>query len=302
MNSRKLFAIVGPTAVGKTAVSIAIAKELKTEILSFDSRQFYKELRIGTAKPTEQEMSGTPHHFVNSHSIQDHYTSGQFEHDAIARLSQLFQSHEAVVAVGGSGLFLDAITHGFDENIPEPNTKIRSLLMQSLEENGLEALQLELKEVDPDYYYEADTQNPHRVVRALEVYQSTGIKYSSLRVKSKKERNFEVIKIGIQLPRVELYERINMRVDQMISGGLLEEVKILESEKGLSALNAVGYKEIFDHLEGKISMDEAIELIKRNSRRYAKRQITWFNRDKSTKWFSPNQTIEILLYLDKILG
>lgn len=299
MLSKNLIVIVGPTAVGKTAMSIAIAKAFDCPVVSADSRQFFKEMDIGTAKPTETEIEGVTHYFINSHSITDDFNVGKYETEAIALLEKLFQTNEKVILVGGSGLYIDAVCKGFDE-LPEADEEIRNKINLLLKTDGIEGLQKLLHELDINYYNKVDLQNPQRVSRALEVCLTTGRPYSELRKGKVKKRNFNIIKVGINTSRELLYERINKRVDEMMKDGLLNEVKSLQDFKHLNALQTVGYKELFDHLENNLDLNSAIELIKQNSRRFAKRQLTWFHRDEEIKWFEPNQAEEVLMYINSI--
>jgi len=291
---KKLIVIAGPTAVGKTAAAIKLAQQLKTEIISADSRQFYREMSIGTAKPDAEELSQAQHHFINSHSITGNFTVGDFEKEALQLLDELFKTHDHVIMVGGSGLFIQAVTQGFD-NLPTADPEIRELLNREFAEKGIEHLQQKLKEADPDYYDQVDLNNPQRLVRALEVFQATGKPFSSYRKATVNTRPFESIKIVLDLPREELYDRINRRVDIMVEQGLVEEVRSLLPHRHLNALNTVGYSELFDYFDGKTDLPTAIDLIKQNTRRFAKRQLTWFRKDKDMKWL--NATSENLLEL-----
>jgi tRNA dimethylallyltransferase len=295
-----LVVIAGPTASGKTALAVELALLLKTEIVSADSRQFYKEMNIGTAKPTAEQLKRIKHHFVNSLSVKDDYNAGAFETDALKKLNEIFSESDTVILAGGSGLYIDAICNGFDR-LPEHDENIRSELSELFKAKGIGALQEKLKNLDPEYYNTAELSNTHRVMRAIEVCLLTGKKFSQLRSHKKANRNFSVLKIGLSVERKILYERINERVDQMMQGGLLEEAKQLFDFRHYNSLQTVGYKELFTHLEEKISLDEAIELIKRNSRRYAKRQLTWFNKDKEIYWFSPEDQ-EIVEFIKKKLA
>lgn len=298
---RNLIIITGPTAIGKTGLAVFIAKFLKTEIISFDSRQFYKEMKIGTAVPTDEERAEVPHHFIQNLSIHQDYTVGDFEKDALQKLEELFQKHDTVVMVGGSGMFEKAVTEGLDE-FPEIDKSIREELNQEFENQGIEPLQNELQQVDPEYFEQVDINNPVRIIRALEIYRGTGKPFSSFRKKQTAPRNFNLIKIGLELPREEIYERINRRVDLMMEEGLLEEVQSLYEFKHLNSLQTVGYKELFDYLDGKTELDFAVDEIKKNTRRYAKRQLTWYRKDENIKWFSPFEKEEILEYiLSKII-
>ena len=275
VNKKYLIVIAGPTASGKTALAIELAKKYNTEIISFDSRQFYREMNIGTAKPTPSELNLATHHFIDNLSIHQNYSIGDFEKEAMACLDDLFSKHDVVIAVGGSGLYINALLYGVDEFI-EIDNKVRENLKNEYEEKGLEFLQKELAASDPDYFEEADIHNPQRLLRALEVCRQSGKPYSSFLGKNKTERNFEAIKIMLNMPREVLYERINLRVNNMMKEGLLEEAKKLYPHKELNALNTVGYKELFAHFDRELTLDEAVSLIKQKTRNYAKRQITWF--------------------------
>jgi len=294
---KTLICIVGPTASGKTSLAISIAKHYQTEILSADSRQFFREMEIGTAKPTSEELSQVPHHFVNNKSILEEYDAGTYAEEALALLNKLFEEHEVVVLCGGSGLYIKAVCEGFDE-IPQVPEAIRQKLNSELENFGLPNLVEKLEQIDPEYYQVVDKNNPQRVVRALEVFEATRLPYSSFRKSEKKARPFRIIKIGLDLPREELYGRIDARMDVMLSKGLLEEVKILIKYRHINALQTVGYSEIFDFLDGKYDWNECVRLLKQNSRRYAKRQLTWFKRDVTTHWFNPKNEGEIFRFLD----
>lgn len=288
MNDKKqLIIITGPTAIGKTGLAIQIAKHFNTEIISADSRQFYREMSIGTAKPDADELAAVRHHLVGQLSVHDHYNVSMFEQDALALLEKLFKEHDQVVMVGGSGLYINALCHGIDE-LPDADEALREELNRVLEEPGIEPLQTELEKLDPEYYRQVDRSNPKRLMRAIEVCRITGKKYSELRKSEPKSRDFEIIKIGLNTDRELLFDRINRRVDEMIAAGLVEEVRSLEKYKHLNALNTVGYKEIFDHFDGKYTLEKAIEKIKTNTRRYAKRQLTWFKKDKEIVWFEPD--------------
>ena len=299
LNSKNLIVIVGPTAIGKTALSIEIAKEYNCDILSADSRQFYKEMEIGTAKPTLSEMDGVTHHFVNNLSIHDRYTAGMFEIDAIKTLEQVYKTDDIAILVGGSGLFVDAVCFGFDD-VPS-NQEIRTSLIKELEIQGIEALCLELKEKDPEYYSTADINNSRRVLRALEVIRASGNTFTSYRNKAHKQRPFNIHYIGLNTDREILYKRINFRVDLMVKAGLIGEVKGLFPQRNLPPLNTVGYKEFYGKMDNENDLEEAISKIKQNTRRFAKRQITWFNKNKNTKWFNINSNSEVLEYLKNIL-
>ena len=296
MPDKSLIVLVGPTAIGKTAASIHIAEAFNCPIVSADSRQFFKEMSIGTAKPSAEEMQGVPHYFIDSHSITDEFNVGKYETEAITLLNALFKTNDTVLLVGGSGLYIDAICKGFDE-LPEADAEVRTKINSLLEEKGIEALQELLKELDPEYYAKVDLQNPQRMSRALEVCLTTGEPYSALRKGNIKKRDFNIIKIGLNTEREILYERINKRVDIMMQQGLLEEVKNLLPQKHLNALQTVGYNELFDFLENKTDLNTAVDSIKQNTRKFAKRQLTWFRRDEEIKWFEPNQIKEMLNYL-----
>lgn len=278
-----LINVVGPTAIGKTKLAIKLATHFKTEILSADSRQFYKELSIGTAAPTPEELAAAPHHFIHNRSITDDYNVGTYERDALELLRNLFKSHQIVIAVGGSGLYVDAINKGLD-SFPEVDLEVKKALADQFTTHGISYLQKELNRLDLDYYNKVDLNNHTRILRALEVCKSSGKPYSSFLKQEKEPRFFKSIYVGLQADRTVLYNRINLRVDTMISDGLLEEVKSVFPYRNHNALQTVGYKELFQYLDNDLSFDEAIQEIKKNSRRYAKRQISWFNRNPETIW------------------
>lgn len=282
--SKTVIAIVGPTAIGKTSKAITLARYFNTEIVSADSRQFYKQMRVGTAVPTEEELKAAKHHFIQHINITDPYTVGDFEKDAMECITSLFKSHEVVVIVGGSGLYMDAVLYGLD-TFPEVPTEVREQLNARLQMQGIEALQMELKQLDPEYYTKVDLENPHRVIRAIEVSLTAGKPYSSFLGKEKRKRPFNYVLLGLEAERSIIYERINQRVDAMIQQGLLDEVKALVDHKNVNALNTVGYKELFPYFEGRMSLEEAIETIKRNTRRFAKRQLTWYRKNQEVTWF-----------------
>lgn len=294
---KKLIVIAGPTAVGKTALSIELAKFYNCPVISADSRQFYKEMSIGTAKPSKEEMQDVPHYFIDNISIHDTYNVGEFEREAIECIETLFKDHEQLILVGGSGLYINAILNGVDE-FEEIPAHIREQLIKDYEEKGLTYLQEELKQKDEVYYNQVDLNNPQRIMRALEVCIHTQKPYSSFRTKEKKQRSFDAINILINTDREILYNRINKRVDIMMQNGLLEEVKALYPHKHLNALNTVGYKELFDFIDGKCTLEEAVNLIKQNSRRYAKRQLTWFNHQGDFETFAPTDLEKLKAYLD----
>lgn len=294
---KTLISIVGPTAVGKTALTLELGEKFNTEIISADSRQFYKELNIGTAKPSQEELNRVPHHFINSHSIQDNFSAGDFEKEGLAKIDQLFQQHDLLLMVGGSGLFVNAIVDGMDD-LPKPKEGLRELLNQNYKEKGIDFIQERLSEIDPIYYREVDVSNPQRIIRAIEVFETTGIPFSTWRKKNKKERKFRTLSIGLNIERALLYDRINRRVDEMINNGLLKEVETLLPFKEYSPLKTVGYTELFDYIEGKYTLEEAISKIKQNTRKYAKRQITWFKRNQNTVWFNPDEIPAVINYIE----
>ena len=293
-----MIVIVGPTSVGKTALAIALAQRLRTEIISADSRQIYREMKIGTAKPTAAELQEVKHHFIDTHSIEEEYDAGQYGRDALALIHQLFENHDNLIVCGGSGLYIKAITDGFDE-MPEIPEGVRESIIQDFQTYGLSWLQQKVKEIDPTYYEIVDQKNPHRLIRALEIHQASGRSVLDWRKKSKLVHPFTIIKIGLKVEREELYQRIDSRMDHMIHSGLFQEAEQLFSKRSLQALQTVGYQEIFDYLEGQYDREETIRLLKRNSRRYAKRQMTWFNRDEEIRWFHPNQLEEIYNFVDR---
>lgn len=291
-----LVVIAGPTAVGKTDVAITLAKEWNTEIISADSRQFYNEMSIGTAKPDQDQLKEAKHHFVGQLSIHDYFNVSKFENEALELLKNLFKKRHLVFMVGGSGLYIDAVCRGIDD-LPDPKPELRNYLKGIYLDEGIGKLRDMLLVFDPEYYATVDINNPNRLLRALEVCYSTGRKFSAQRMNSSKPRDFRIVKVGINLPRPELFSRIGIRVDQMIEKGLVDEVKSLQPFRHLNALNTVGYKEIFDFMDSNITLQQAIENIKTNTRRYAKRQLTWFNRTDEYTWFGPSQINEITNYL-----
>ncbi len=288
MHSKKLIVIAGPTAVGKTEVALRLAEHFKTEIISADSRQIYRELEVGTAKPSADELNRVPHHFINTHSIDQSYDAGAYGRDALTLIHSLFKTHDTLILCGGSGLYVKAVLEGFDD-MPEIDAPIRKQILSEYEAKGLAWLQQRVNECDPDYYEQVDRNNPHRLIRALELFRGSGLKASQLRVQEKRSHDFRIIKIGLEVEREILYKRIETRMDVMIRNGLFEEAEHFFSKRELNALQTVGYKEIFDYLEGKYDRVEAIRLLKRNSRRYAKRQLTWFKRDPEMSWLRPDQ-------------
>ena len=291
-----LIVVVGPTGSGKSALAVELAQHFSAPIISTDSRQVYRGMAIGTAQPTPQEQAAAKHYFIADRDIHDEFNSGRFEHEALKLLEELFKKHEYVVAVGGSGLYVQALCDGMDD-LPEADEKLRSELKQRLEREGVESLAAELRELDPEYASQMDMSNPQRVVRALEVCLLTGMRYSELRSGRSVERDFNIVKIGTDMPRDTLYDRINRRVDMMVSDGLVDEVRALLPYRELNSLQTVGYRELFDYFDGNSTLEEAIELIKRNSRRYAKRQLTWFRRDSSIGWFAPTDLDAILSFI-----
>ena len=296
MKDKTLVVIIGPTGIGKTDLSIEIAQELKTEIISCDSRQMYRELNIGTAVPEPKQLKAVKHHFIGNLSIHDYYNASEFEFQTLALLDNLFNSHDYVVMTGGSGLYVNAIVKGIDD-LPTIDQDIRESLFNMLNEKGIEHLQEKLKKIDPDYYNIADINNSKRLLKALEVYQMTGKKYSTFRTGSIKERPFNIKQVGLTMDRNKLYDRINLRVDLMLEAGLIEEAKQFHKFKNLNSLNTVGYKELFGYFDNDYDLNEAVRLIKRNTRRYAKRQLSWFNRDNTIQWFHPQNKMEILNYI-----
>ena len=291
---KQIISIVGPTASGKTNLSIKLAQVLNTEIISADSRQFYKEMRIGTAVPEPDELAAAKHHFIQNKSIFDDYSVGDYEQDFLTLSKKLFQTKDTLILVGGSGLYIDAACKGLD-NLPDKNEKIRQKLSRDIKEKGIDSLQKQLQTLDPDYYHKIDIQNPHRLIRAIEILlQSNGKKMADLHQK-KAKRNFETIYIGLNSERAILYDRINRRVDSMIAQGLVEEAKKLYPYREQNALQTVGYRELFQYFDGQYDLDFAISEIKKNTRRFAKRQLTWFKKNKNIKWFDIAYDFEEIL-------
>lgn len=301
MDKKFLVVLTGPTGIGKTSVGIAIAKYFNTEIVSSDSRQIFKELSIGTAVPKKCELQQAKHHFIHSHSLIEDYNASKYEHEALKKIVELFIEKNTLVMVGGSMLYIDAVCNGIDE-IPDADPEIRNNLNQQLKSDGIESLRIQLKKLDPAYYREVDLKNPARIIHALEICLTTGKTYSSFRKNTKKKRPFTSIKIGLNCDRETLHQRINKRVDEMIEDGLEQEARRVYPLRHLRSLNTVGYKEWFTYFDGEIPKEKAIELIKRNSRRYARKQLTWFRRDKEIKWFEPKQTEEIIHFIKKIMN
>ena len=296
-NSKFLIVICGPTAVGKTSIAIEIAKYFNAEIISADSRQFYREMNIGTAKPTDEQLDEVKHHFINNLAIHTkNYSAGKYESEVLEFLKKYFIKKDVAVMVGGSGLFINAVCSGFDKFEKEDENQLW-VTRRFLNEKNIEWLQAEVERLDPEYFARVDIKNPMRLKRALEIIYTTGKKYSEQRIGKKTERPFKIIKIGLSLPREQLYERINLRVEEMMKAGLLEEVRQLYLHKKLYTLNTVGYTELFDFIEDKISLDDAVALIKQNTRNYAKRQMTWFKKDDNIIWFQPGQKDEILKFI-----
>ena len=300
-SGKTLIVIVGPTAIGKTALAIEIAKQFCTEIISADSRQFFKEMEIGTAKPSAEELAAAPHHFINSHSVNTLFSTGDFEIQALKLMDELFKKHDLLVMVGGSGLYIDAVCKGLDD-LPATDINIREQLNQQLATEGIESIKDQLSRNDPEYYAKVDQSNPQRMIRGLEFFLSTGMKLSSFLTNSKKTRPFNIIKIGLNTDRAILYNRINLRVDLMMDAGLLDEVKALKDYRSYNALNTVGYSELFAYLDGEIDLEQAVDKIKQNTRRFAKRQLTWFRRDDHTTWFEPNRTDEVITFIKQALA
>lgn len=298
MSIKRLLVIVGPTGSGKTDLSLRVARHYGAPILSTDSRQFYRGMAIGTAQPTAEEQQLVEHHFIASRDITDGLNCGTYEQEALACLDRLYAAHDDVVAVGGSGLYIQALCDGMDD-LPQADETLRTRLMERLRGEGLEALAAELREHDPVYCETADLRNPARVVRALEVCLQTGRPYSEQRLGTRRERPFRTLKIGVELPREVLYERIDRRVDRMLDEGLVDEARRLYPHRALNALQTVGYRELFDWFEDRTTYEEAVELIKRNTRRYAKRQMTWFRRDTEIHWFAPDDDEAIFACIDR---
>lgn len=296
-STKRLIVIVGPTGSGKTDLSIRIARRYGAPVLSTDSRQMYRGMAVGTAQPSPEQLQKVEHHFIASHDIKDNLSCGEYETQALARLDELFAAHDYVVAVGGSGLYVRALCEGMDD-LPQADEELRRELASRLATEGLESLAAQLKTLDPAYYDKVDRSNPARVVRALEVCLQTGLPYSQLRTGTPRPRNFGIVKVGVDMPRDMLYERIDRRVDCMLADGLEAEARALYPYRHLNALQTVGYREFFDYFDGRTTYDEAVALIKRNSRRYAKRQLTWFRRDGGIRWFGPDDTEAIISYID----
>lgn len=294
---KTLIVITGPTAVGKTACCLHIARHFGIPIINADSRQMYRDLKIGTAAPTEAQLQEVRHYFVGTLALDEYYSASMFEEQVLKLLDELFQTSDYALMSGGSMMYIDAVCNGIDD-IPTIDDKTRTLMKQRLNDEGLERLCEELRQLDPEHYAIVDKKNPRRVVHALEICHMTGQTYTSFRTNRKKERPFRIVKIGLNLPRELLYERINQRVDAMMQQGLLDEVERNACNRALNALNTVGYKELFNYLDGTWTLDEAVERIKGNTRRYARKQLTWFKKDETMRWFSPNDEKEIINYIE----
>lgn len=292
MSRPLLVVLLGPTAVGKTSVAVALAKHFHTAIVSADSRQFYKEIPVGTAQPSAEEQRAVPHFFIATHSVRDTLDAGRYSREARALLEKEFTHHPVMILAGGSGLYIDAVINGFDD-LPQQDAGLRSELQALYEEKGIAALQQELEKLDPEYFEKVDRNNPSRLIRAIEVCRLTGKKYSELRSGKSGRLPFRVIKIGLELPREELYDRINRRVDVMMENGLEEEARAVYPLRTLNALQTVGYKELFDHFDGKTSKEKAVELIRQHTRNFAKRQMTWWRKDPEIHWFHPDAVEEM---------
>ena len=293
---KTLIVITGPTAVGKTALCLDVAKHFDIPIINADSRQIFRDLKIGTARPSDEQLAQVHHDFVGMLGLDDYYSASLFEQQVLALLEQQFQSRDYALMAGGSMMYIDAVCDGIDD-IPTIDDETRATMKRRLAEEGLEALVEELRRLDPEYYEIVDRQNPRRVVHALEICQMTGQTYTSFRKRERRQRPFDIVKIGLNLPREELYDRINSRVDQMMADGLLEEAKRLYPMRHLNALNTVGYKELFDYIDGRWSLEEAVERIKGNTRRYARKQLTWYKKDEQIRWFRPDETDNIIEYI-----
>ena len=300
MSTKTLLVVVGATGSGKTDLSLRLATHFAAPILSTDSRQVYRGIPIGTAQPTAEQLAAVEHHFIASHALTDNFNCGEYEVQALARLEQLFLQHDVVVAVGGSGLYIQALCEGMDD-LPQADEELRQALMERLQSEGISSLLADLERLDPEYYAQVDRQNPSRVLRAVEVCLQTGKPYSSLRKGERRKRDFRIVKVGIEWEREALYDRINRRVDMMIDEGLEAEARAVYHLRHLNSLQTVGYREMFEYFDGKISREEAIELIKRNSRRYAKRQMTWFRRDSEISWFSPEEVDAMIEFLENTI-
>ena len=297
---KKLVVLLGPTAVGKTELSLQLAERLGCPIISADSRQLYRDMVVATAAPTREQLARVPHHFIGTLSLTDYYSAAQYEADALALIEQLFTRHDTLLLTGGSMMYIDAVCNGIDE-IPTISDEVRRAVVTRYEEEGLDVLLEELQRLDPDFYEKVDRRNPKRVIHAVEICRMTGQPYSSLRTETKKERPFDIVKIGLTRPREELYERINSRVDAMMRDGLEAEARRLYPYRHLNALNTVGYKEMFAYFDGTYDLPAAVEKIKRNTRVYARKQMTWFRRDDTIVWFTPDDRLKLFAYVEKRL-
>ncbi len=296
-----LLVLLGPTGVGKSDIAVELASRLNCEIISADSRQIYREMRVGTAVPSDYQLNTIKHHFIRSISVEDYYSASIYEREVLALLPSLFSSGNIALMVGGSGMYIDAVCNGIDD-IPDVDPDIRQKYISLYRDEGINGLRLALRLLDPDHYARVDLRNPKRIIRALEISETTGKPYSSFLIQQKREREFRIIKIGLTRTRDDLYGRINQRVDEMINSGLEEEARSLLMYRDLNALTSVGYSEFFDFFDGKISRDKAIELIKRNSRRYAKRQLTWWRKEKDITWFDADRKQEIFDFTGELSG
>lgn len=301
MKEHTLIVLVGPTGVGKTELSLRIAEHLNTCIISADSRQLYKEITIGTAAPTTEQLSRVPHHFVGILDLADYYSAAQYETEVLAKLAHLFPNNPNILLTGGSMLYVDAICKGIDD-MPTIDNETRQFILEKFNKEGLEHLTRELKLLDPEYYYKVDLKNHKRVIHALEICYMTGKPFSSFRTRDSKDRPFNILKIGLQRERLELYQRINQRVEEMIELGVVEEAQRVFPQRHLNSLNTVGYKELFKYIEGEWDLPFAIQKIQRNTRVYAKKQMTWFKRDTDIKWFHPSEEEQILSYIDQFIA
>ena len=301
MKDKYLVVIAGPTASGKTATAIKVAKALGTEIISADSRQFYKELPIGTAAPTPEEQSEVQHHMIHNLNVEDKYDVADYEQDVLDLLKKLFVNHDTVVLTGGSGLFIDAVCKGLD-SIPDISEDVRNKVDELYKKGGLIALQNEVERLDPEYYNIVDKYNPRRLQRAVEVCYQTGLTYTSFRKNTVKQRDFKIVKVALLWERADLINRINKRVEIMVSEGLLDEAKSMYPKRHLNSLNTVGYKEVFEYFDGKVSLNEAIENIKINTRQYAKRQMTWLRKNNDYKWFAVDEQEDMLKYINAVIS
>lgn len=298
MNPSLLVVVTGPTAVGKSALSLEVARHFRTEIVSADSRQMYREMRIGTAVPSSEELAQVKHHFIGNLSIRDYYNASRYEEEAIALLGGLFRDHQVVIMAGGSMMYIDAVCYGIDD-LPVVDPQIRAGLIGQFESEGIEALRIALRKLDPEYFAMADLRNPKRLLHALEICIMTGRPYSSLRTNSRKNRDFRILRIGLNCDRTILYDRINRRVETMVAAGLEEEARSLLPWRSLNALNTVGYREWFDYFDGKTDRPGVVEKIKSNTRQYARKQLTWFRRDPAMHWFSPEETGKVTALVEE---